>query len=153
MISSFFMLPKTFLLIFTSLFLGSWTIGEPYRLVGIGKFPPIYNGGETTEFSIEVKYDMHQNESSRPPEPQSSIAAIRTIGEITLNFGAINQTYPFYVTQFSDGSNSLVGYYITNGYPHVLKFDAWSKEKRFYLYESFRHPALVLQGKAALIQP
>jgi len=48
-------------------------------------------------------------------------------------FGAAME-FPFYITQFpSKRGFSLVGFYFTNGYPHVLKIDTWSDERKFLL--------------------
>lgn len=55
--------------------------------------------------------------------------------------------FPFYVTQFpSEEGFSLVGFYITNGYPNVLIIEVWSPEKKFFLFESFRSPGAALIG-------
>lgn len=123
---------------------------DTYLLEGSGSYVPY--GDKPSSFELKVVYERESSEESRTAEPQSSIAAIRTVGKIVLDFGRVDQTYPFYVTQFPDGGNSLVGFYITNGYPHVLQFQAWSEDKNFYLYESYRKTGAVMRGTAKLKQ-
>ena len=98
-------------------------------------------------------YERDDSELPREKIPESSIAAIRTIGTITINFGATEQNFPFYLTQYPDYSDfSLIGFYIDGGYPHVLQFQQWSDGKEFILYESFRRAGETLRGTAVLTQ-
>ena len=104
-------------------------------------------GLPASEFSFTVECPSVGRES-RPADPPSNIGAVQEVGKIAIKFsnGPV-MDFPFYVTQFpSEKGFSLVGFYITNGYPHILVIEGWSEEKKFFLYESFRSPAATLTG-------
>ena len=108
-------------------------------------------GLPASEFSFTLEYPSVGRES-RPADPPSNIGAVQEVGKIAIKFsnGPV-MDFPFYVTQFpSEKGFSLVGFYITNGYPHILIIEGWSEEKKFFLYESFRSPAATLTGRLTI---
>lgn len=116
-------------------------------LSGTGNFR--MHGVEPSSFSFTITYSP-SGKAAREKVPKSAIEAIREIATISISFGpnrTLKSEYPFYITQYPDDkAYSLVGFYITDGYPHVLKIDTWKREAPFCLYESYRSPEAVLTG-------
>ena len=59
--------------------------------------------------------------------------------------------YDFVITQYPQGSNSLIGYFVSNGgrgdFPTTLRVDTWDKEKPFYLYSPDINADVIYIGK------
>jgi len=108
---------------------------------------------ETTKFTwkLSIDFDDLKPRTYSSEMPPSDLSAIIAIGEIELDFG-LTQKFPFYVTQIGsrDGGFSTTGFYITNGYPHVLTIDVWDDPISFKLFENYRSPKEVLTGTAEI---
>lgn len=52
----------------------------------------------------------------------------------------------FVVTQRPAKQDSLIGYFIFEGAPVVVRIDTWSQEKRFYVYHTVIRPDGVFVG-------
>jgi len=131
------------------LFFSVYCSGE--ILKGIGEIQVL--DLEPSRFTFVLRFES----GGQPPRneiPSSDLSAVREIGEIEISFhpsGMGKRICPFYITQYPDNEQfSLVGFYITDGYPHVLQIDTWDPKKKFSLFESFRSRRMVLTG--ALVQ-
>ena len=111
-----------------------------------------YRFGELPETSY--RFELTFERSGKPARlqvPESSIGAIQVIGKIKVSFDDPDfdlwHEFPFYITQLGDDEqHSLIGFYITHGYPNILQIDTWEKDKEFTLFELFRSKEKILKG-------